>query len=561
MVLLAALQALLSRYTGETDVCIGAPAANRTRVETEGLIGFFVNTLVMRTDLSGDPSFRALLRKVWETTVDAYDHQDLPFEKLAEALQPQRSLAYTPLFQVMFAWQSSGAESFELPGLICRGLDAGTETSKFDLTLFLEDTGAAIQGSIEYNTDIFDSTTIGRMAAHFTTLLESAVADPERRLSQLRLLTEAESRMLLVDWNDTCAEYPSDECIHTLFEKQAARAPSAIAVEYGDQRLTYGELSSRANRVANWLLRRGVKPGGFVGVSMERSPEMIARLLGVLKAGAAFVPLDPIYPQPRLSFMIEDSVVTLVLSGAENEAIDAESDAAPPPAGAGDSLAYVIYTSGSTGKPKGVPVPHRAVNRLVINTNYIRLTPDDAIAQLSNCSFDAATFEIWGALLNGARIVGLRQEVILSPHDLRSEIERAGITAMFLTTALFNQVARIEPATFRSLRTVLFGGEACYPSCVAEILRRGPPERLLHVYGPTETTTFATWQLVTQVTGGTVPIGRPLASMRAYVLSRSLAPVPPGWPAPPSSTGPATGSPSSSGPTASAVYSCTASLT
>ena len=548
MTLLAAFQALLSRYTGQDDIVVGSPMAGRTRTETETLIGFFVNTLPLRADLSGDPPFRELVGRVREVTLRAHAHQDVPFERLVDEFQPERDPSRSPLFQAMFALQNMAIPELALGEirLSLEEIDGGT--AKFDLTLFLRETEEGIRGRLEYNTDLFDRATIERMAGHYRTLLEGAVEAPERRVSELPILTVEERRLLLGEWNDTRTDYPADRCIHELFEVQAEQTPDAVAVVFGEQRLTYGELNGRANHLARHLRSLGVGPDVLVGLCAERSAEMVVGMLGILKAGGAYVPLDPSYPGERLALMLEDTGAPVLLTqerlldrlpelpvrklclDAAREAIAAESDEAPRSEAGPDSLAYVIYTSGSTGTPKGVAVTHRAIARLVCTTDYVSLQASDVIAQASTCSFDAATFEIWGALLHGARLVGLGKEVMLSSAELARRIAEDGITALFITTALFNQVAREAPSAFARLDCLLFGGEAADPQRVRAVLQAGSPRRLLHVYGPTETTTFATWHQVADVPEGatTVPIGRPIANTRAYVLDPRRQMVPPG---------------------------------
>jgi aspartate racemase len=555
MTLLAAFQTLLHRYTGQDDVVVGSPIAGRTQAETEGLIGLFANTLVMCGDLSGDPTFRELLGRVQEVALAAHAHQDLPFEKLVEELKPERDTSRSPLFQVAFVLQNpprSPRQARKLAGLKLTQLEVGSETAKFDLTLSMIEGPAGLKGWVEYNTDLFDSSTIDRMLGHFRMLLKGVVANREQRLSELPLLTEAERHQVLVEWNDTQTDYLKDRCVHELFEEQAEKNPEAVAVVFDHQHLTYRELNTRANQLAYALRELGVGPEVPVGVCLERSPEMVVAVLGVLKAGGAYVPLDPTYPKERLEFMLEDTSAPVLLVqeatrhvlpeyaaahthclGMDSAGIERAEAENPPSSGASpESLAYVIYTSGSTGKPKGVCVPHRAVGRLVMNADYAPLTSADVVAQASNCAFDAATWEIWGALLNGARLVVLPRDVTLSPRALAAEIERNEISALFLTTALFNQVARENPGAFRPLRHLLFGGEAVEPKWVRTVLAEGAPERLLHVYGPTETTTFATWHLVEAVEdrAATIPIGRPITSTEAYVLDAWERPVPVGVP-------------------------------
>ena len=554
MTLLAAFLTLLHRYTGQDDLVVGTPLAGRDRAEIENLIGFFVNTLALRTDLSGDPSFRELLRRVREVALGAFAHQDVPFERLVQELQPERAASRHPFFQVMFNVQSDSPELPGATGLQLAMLDKHADKrTRFDLEFHIWSVpGEGLSGPLIYSIDLFTAPTIARLLGHFRTLLEGVAADPDTRLSDLRLLSEAEERETARGWNDTRREYPRDRCVHELFEAQAARTPDAVAVIYpdADERLSYGELNGRANRLAHYLRRRGVGPDVPVGLLMERSAGMIVGLLGILKAGGAYLPLDPSYPAQRLRFMLEDAGARLLLTerrlgeaptaeavqavylDADWQAISREKAENPPNMTAAENLAYVIYTSGSTGQPKGVSVPHRAVNRLVFNTNYVDLHAGDRVAQASNASFDAATFEIWGALLHGAQLIGVAKEAALSPPELARRIAAQRISVMFLTTALFNQTARHAPSAVASMRYLLFGGEACDPQAARLVVERGKPERLLHVYGPTENTTFSTWFEVREVaeSAPTIPIGQPVANTQTYVLDGRLRLVPAGVP-------------------------------
>ncbi|REJ44215.1 MAG: amino acid adenylation domain-containing protein [Microcystis flos-aquae TF09] len=546
MTLLAAFDALLYRYTGSSDILVGTPIANRNRGEIEGLIGFFVNTLVMRTDLSDNPSFSQLLTRVREVTMDAYAHQDLPFEMLVEALQPERDLSHTPLFQVAFVLQNTPKSEIAMTGLTVTDLPPENTTAKFDLTLAMVNTDDGLKGVWEYNTDLFESSTIERLSGHFLNLLGGIVANPQARISQLPLLTESETNQLLIEWNNTQVDYPEYKCIHQLFEEQVKRTPDAVAVVCSEQKLTYNELNCRANQLAHYLQKLGVKPDELVGICLERSLDMIVGLLAILKVGGAYVPIDPDYPQERISFMLQDTQVKIILTceSLQNslpnhqtivicldkdwQQINQASQENLNSTVSADNLAYVIYTSGSTGIPKGVIVTHQAVNRLVLNTNYIQFTPDDRVVQASNIAFDAATFEIWGALLNGAKIIIIAKSVLLSPQELALSLKENQISVLFLTTALFNQLANLVPQAFSSLRCLLFGGEAVEPKWVQEVLEKGAPQRLLHVYGPTENTTFSSWYLVENVasTATTIPIGKAIANTQIYLLDKNLQPVP-----------------------------------
>ncbi|MHC1763528.1 MAG: amino acid adenylation domain-containing protein [Verrucomicrobiia bacterium] len=547
ILLLAAFKALLWRHTGQEDLVVGSPIAGRTRVETEELIGFFVNTLVFRTRIAGDLTFQELLRRVRETVLGAYEHQEVPFEILVEALHPDRRPETVPLVQAAFGFEHGTEDAFRLPGLEVEFIDVDTQTSKFDLTWIVRETSAGLRVCVEYAAGLFEQATVVRLLDRFETLLEGIVEDPSRPLAVLPLLRPEERNRILVEWNQTDRSYPATASVPELFDEQVRRAPDAVAVRFGSVQMSYAELSRRAERVTAALRAAGVKPGAKVGLCLERSAVIVAAMLGILKAGAVYVPMDPAYPRERLAWMLADAEALVVLTETRfREALPADrarilciDDAFEPGAESGfrpgpkpDDIAYVIYTSGSTGKPKGVAVSHRAIVRLVCNTDYVQLTPDDRVAQASNACFDAATFEIWGALLNGATLIGIERETILSPKELAARIAGDRITTLFLTTALFNQVAAEEPGAFRPLKHLLFGGELVDPRSVRRILERQPPERLLHVYGPTETTTFATWHVVREapIGPGTIPIGRPIANTRLYVLDAALEPVPPGVP-------------------------------
>ncbi len=543
MTLLAAFKVLLWRYSGQAEILVGTPIANRNRAETENLIGFFVNTLVLRTQVSGGESFRELLAQVRETTLGAYEHQDVPFEKLVEELQPERSLSHQPLFQVLFTLQEGG--ELKLSGLEWGWIETKIDIAKFDLSFFISETDSGLYCWFEYDTDLFESQTIDRMLKHYVRVLEEVTANPQVQLNKLPLLTEEEYAQLR-EWNQTATEYGRYQCLQQLVEAQAAQQPEAVAVEYGKEQINYAELNRRANRLAHYLRRQGVGLETRVGVLLERSVEFIVALLGILKAGGAYVPLDGAYPKQRLQFMLKDAGVRLLLTAHDQpevatdeteivyldsgaEMFDGESHDNPEMVTSAENLAYVMYTSGSTGQPKGVGVTHRAINRLVRNTNYVQFHHSDRIAQTTNAAFDVSTFEIWGALLNGACLVVLAKETVLSPSELKRAIAKQQISVMFLVTALFNQMAQSVPGAFASLRYLVFGGEASEAQSVKRVLDHGKPKHLLNGYGPTEATTFATWYEVDKVaaTARTIPIGRALANTEVWVLDKQgqLAPV------------------------------------
>jgi len=549
MTLLAAFQILLSRYSGQQDIVVGSPIAGRTQSETEGLIGFFVNTLVLRSDLSGNPTVRELLGRVREVALEAYAHQDVPFERLVEELQPERSLNRTPLFQVMFILQNAPQPTRQLGDLSLSFLSLSTQTSKFDLTLSLSEVADGLRASFEYSTDLFEAATITRLLGHFQNLLEAIAADPNRRLSDLPRLTEAEREQLLVEWNQTRTDYPKDAGIHQLFEAQVEQTPEAVAVVFEGQQLTYRELNRRANQLAHYLRKQGVGPEALVGICLERSIETVVALLGILKAGGAYVPLDPAYPKERLSFMLEDTQVPVLLTQQRLigklpehraqvicldtgwQAIAQESEENPISGTTAENLAYVIYTSGSTGRPKGVAVPHRGVVRLVKNTNYVNLSSDEVFLQFAPISFDASTFEVWGCLLNGARLVVFPAHTP-SLDELGQAIERHQVTTLWLTASLFHLMVDGHLKYLRHVRQLLAGGDVLSVPHVEKVLRELKGCQLINGYGPTESTTFTCCHLITSNDRreGSIPIGRPIANTQVYILDRYLQPVPVGVP-------------------------------
>ena len=429
MTLLAGFQALLRRYTGQNDIAVGAPVADRPRRELHKMIGCFLNLVVLRTDLSGNPSFRELLRRVRTRALRAYAHQELPFERLVEQLRPARVPGLQPLIQVMFTLLDDPAMGMTLPGLKVAPIAVDCGAAQYDLSLTMTRTEAGLDGALQYDSDLFDAATIDRMIGHFKVLLGAATADPDCRLSALPLLSEPEKQQLLGEWNATRTEYPRQQTVHALFEEWAAATPDAVAVLFEDRKLTYRELNRLANRLAHALRCRGVRRGTTVGLCLDRSPELIVGLLAILKAGGAYVPLDPLYPDERLAFMLRDTAAPVVLvhrstaerltpllQQAEILAIDVEqvTDAGPdtgePAAEAtADDLAYVMYTSGSTGRPKGVLVGHRAVVRLVRGTAYCHFGPDEVFLHLAPVSFDASTFEIWGPFSTAGAWLSCRQ--------------------------------------------------------------------------------------------------------------------------------------------------------
>ncbi|MDQ4024225.1 MAG: amino acid adenylation domain-containing protein, partial [Actinomycetota bacterium] len=550
MVTLAAFKTLLHRYTGATDVVAGSPIAGRNRSEIEDLIGFFVNTLVLRTDLSGDPTFAELLERTRDVALGAYAHQDLPFEKLVEEVGIERDLAHSPAVQVMFVLQNTPPADLTMTGLEPARLEAPTNEVSVDLTMDLTETAAGIEAKLVYNAGLFDEATMERLLRHYANVLREVADDPHVPLSRIGLLEPAERDAIVRGFNPAPTPYPSHLRVHEAFERVAAERAGNVAVIYDDGELTYDELNRKANRLARHLAANGVERGDRVAVALERGPDLIVSLLAVLKAGAAYLPIDPEHPLRRIRFMVEDAEARVLLtSDALSEdldlgagrtislqrdaaAVEAHGDDDLGIAGTPEDVAYAIYTSGSTGTPKGICVPHRAVTRLVLETDYVKLGPGSVVLQVSNASFDAATFEIWGPLLNGGALAGIPKDVLLDVARLRPVLRRWPGAVLFLTTALFNQLVADDPALFAGLDAVLMGGEAVDPASLRRCLQAAPPKDLLHVYGPTETTTFATWHRVEDVPEGaaTVPIGRPIANTVVHILDAALNPVPVGVP-------------------------------
>ncbi len=559
MTLLAAFKVLLNCYTRQDDLVVGTPVANRNRLEIEGLIGFFVNALVLRTDLSGDPSFRELVRRVRKVCVDAYAHQDLPFERLVEELHIERDLSRNPLFQVMFVLQNASVHAVELPGLTLTPVIADGGTTHFDLTLHIVDTDQGLLATAAYNTDLFDADTITRMLAHFRTLLEAIAKDPDRRLSALSLLTDAQRQQVLLGSNDINCGYTSGLGIHQLFEAQVERTPDATAIVSEDQRLTYRELNARANRLAHSLRRLKVGPEVPVGVYLERSMEVVISLLGILKAGGVYLPLDPAYPKPRIGFMLEDSKAPVILTqkrviqelpehrarviclDSDEEAIARESAENPTSSSQPENLAYIIYTSGSTGQPKGVLVSHGSIAEHCRDAErYYQLQPTDRVLQFASMSFDLSLEQILPTLIVGARLVVMGTEV-WRPEEFHSKAAEFGLTVVDLPTGYWQELVREwaagpEPVSNTQYRLFLVGGDTMLPE-VLNLWQQTSLRsvRLINAYGPTEATITATAFETNSRLGNTarlhrVPIGRPLANREIYILDRHCNPVPIGVP-------------------------------
>ena len=541
MGLLAAYSALLARLSGQDEVVVGTPVANRVLPELEPLVGFFVNMLPVRLTLDGDPSFRALLRRARDAALDAFADESVPFEKIVEALRPGRVPRHHPLFQTALVFQNVPEHPLELDGIEVESRELHSGTSKFDVTPQLRETAdGRIEGFVEYGSDLFDGSTIERWVGHLSTFLRAALERPDEPVSRLPLLEPGERRRLLQLGRGRDSRLPTLS-ITERFATQVQERPGAVAVTDGRRTLTYAELDAEAERLAGELVRAGVSRGDLVGLFAGRSVDAVVAMLGILEAGAAYLPLDAEYPPQRVRLMIEDAQAAAIVTTPElrprlpadsppvvllgEQAAGAEGrNGAWAPAGDGD-LAYVMYTSGSTGKPKGVCVPHRAVLRLVVDADYARFGPDEVFLQLAPISFDASTFEVWGALLNGGKVVVYPAGPV-SPPELGRFVRESGVTTLWLTAGLFHLMVEQRLDDLHGLRQLLAGGDVLSPPHVARVLRELPGCRMINGYGPTETTTFACCHTVREPPVASVPIGRPIANTEVYVLDRHREPVP-----------------------------------
>jgi len=543
MTLLAGFQLLLYRYSGQDDFLVGGVIANRDRAEIEGLIGYFANTLPVRTRLKGDPSFRELLSRVKETALGAYAHQEMPFERLVEELRPERSLSYNPLFQVLFSLQNAPRRAFELAGLELQPLGgvAGT-TAKFDLSCYLLQGAAGLSGRLEYNTDLFDGSTVERMVGHYLRLLEVALEAPDQKISELPILTLDERQRILVEWNATQADYPRESCLHQLFERQAELRPDAIACQFENERISYRSLNERANQLAHALLRKGIGPGRRVGIFVERSLEMMVGLLGIQKSGAAYVPLDPAYPAERLRLILEDAKVPLVLAQAsllgqmpEHDAdvlcldsdepqISGESTLNPVVNVSTEDLIYVIFTSGSTGRPKGVQVPHRAVvNLMNFMGRELRMGPDDVFPALASYAFDMCIPELYLPLVTGGRVLLGGRHLASNGEELAELLRKNGATVVHATPTTWSLLLDAG-FTAKGLKRAI-GAEPLPPELCTRLLEAD--NSLYNFYGPTETTVWSAFHHF-RTSSEPVVVGRPLDNTQIYILDRNGQPVPPG---------------------------------
>jgi len=543
MTMMSAWALLMSRLSGQTDVVIGAPVANRSRTEVEGLIGMFVNTLALRIDTSGAVNVEALLARVKAQTLAAQAHQDLPFEQVVEIARPLRSLAHSPLFQTTLNWDSSVGPQLALADLTLEGVAGPGDVAKFDLTLTLGEVNGAIRGTLNYATALFDALTIKRYIGYFERLLEAMNSGEQTVLEQVPLLAPDERQRLLYDFNATVRDYPQTLTVHGIFQQQAAAHPKAVAAVHGAHSLSYFELNAQANRLAHHLIAHGVQPGDHVAILLPRSLELLVAQLAIAKCAAAYVPLDINAPSERQAFMVEDcrAVALLTLSSEvidytapridlDTLTLNGQPTHNPNLVQSSETLAYIMYTSGSTGTPKGVMVPHRGIGRLVLNNGYADFNAQDRVVFASNPAFDASTMDIWGPLLNGGRVVIIDHQTLLDPNAFGRELSASGATILFVTTALFNQYVQLIPQALKGLRMLLCGGERGDPAAFRRLLAEAPALRIVHCYGPTETTTYATTFEVREVAENaeSVPIGGPIGNTQVYVLDAYQQPVPMG---------------------------------
>ncbi|OUJ73687.1 non-ribosomal peptide synthetase [Hymenobacter crusticola] len=552
MTLLSTFKSLLYRYSGQQDICVGSAIAGRQQHEIEGLIGFFVNTLALRSQVKGEASFTELLQQVKTTTLEAYEHQQAPFEKVVDLVVSERDLSRSPLFQVMFVLQNTP----DVPDLSLGAVQVTREgyehaTAQFDFTFTLTEDALGLQGFVEYSTDLYQAATVTRMVGHFLALLHSVVQQPHLSIATLPMLTATEEHELLNVFNTPPVMPTPSQSIVALFEAQVASTPHALAIAFEQQQITYQELNTRANQLAHYLRGQGVRAETLVPLCLERSVELLVGILGILKAGGAYVPLDASYPSERLQYMIQDTGAQLALSsrattvalrsaapalavlevdGEVASTIAQEPTTNPPAVATAQHLAYVIYTSGSTGRPKGVLVEHGNVVSLVQDVDYVALSSNDIVLSTGSPSFDATTFEYWSMLLNGGQLVLCAEDRLLNSTLLQEEIQSRGVTKMWFTASWFNQLVDVNPQVFAELDTVLVGGEKLSELHVRQLQERYPSLRIINGYGPTENTTFSLTHPITSADLSApvaLPIGRPLSNRTAYVLDerQQLAPV------------------------------------
>ncbi|RAJ29156.1 non-ribosomal peptide synthetase [Pedobacter cryoconitis] len=542
--MLAAFKVLLHRYSGQDDICVGSVIAGRTRQELEGLIGFFANTLALRSNLGGNPSFLDLLQQVKETAMSAYEYQDVPFERVVEAVGQERDKSRNPLYQVIFTVQNiPEVPEFRLGEAVFTEQKTGRATSQFDLNVSVVARAAGIEISVEYCTDLFKSATIDRMFGNYQQLLASILSKPSQEIDQLPLLRKPELQALLFDFNNTAVAYPHEQTLIDLFSWQVAQTPDAVALVYLGQSLTYKELDEQSNQLGHYLRSAGVREDTLVPVCISRSVDMMIGILGILKSGGAYVPIDSEYPQERIDYILSDTKAGIVVSSeankslltsvrvisldGERELIAQEPASAVPTALRPAHLCYVMYTSGSTGQPKGVLVTHSNVTSLISGADYIKLSSRDVLLSAGSASFDATTFEYWSMLLNGGRLVFCPASSLLDNSLFKEVLQDNKITVMWFTAGWFNLLVDVDIDLFEGLSAIMVGGEKLSAAHIRRFREFYPDKTIINGYGPTENTTFSICYTIQEVSSsGNIPLGRPLNNRQAYVLDNFAQPVP-----------------------------------
>ncbi|HET9714281.1 MAG TPA: amino acid adenylation domain-containing protein, partial [Pyrinomonadaceae bacterium] len=553
MTMLAALETLLYRYSSQEDITVGTLIAGRNRKETEKLIGLFINAVALRTDLSGGPTFYELLKRVREVTLGAYAHQDLPFERLVDHLHAERDMSRSPLFQILFLFQNAPLGTLELPGITLAPLEYYSGAVGYDLMISVREQGQNLHVKWEYSKDLFNETTIKRMLQHYSVLLEAIASDPETRISELPLLDEAERKQLLVDWNDTSSPYPVHEPFTRLFELQVENTPNAVAVSCGDTSLTYRELNESANRLAWQLIDSGVGPETTVALYAQRSAEFLTAMLGIFKAGGAYLPLDPGSPINRISHVVEQARCVAILASRQlSQNLNVESpvyvveellerDAStdnPPQTSTLNNLSYIIFTSGSTGTPKGAMIEQAGmINHLYAKITALGLSQSDVVAQTASQCFDISVWQFLSALLVGGRVEVIADEAVHDPALMLDQVDERGITVLevvpTLLRAVLEQATSNQPRDLAALKWVIPTGEALAPDLARQWTITYPQIPLINAYGPTECSDDVTHHQIDVPPAedlAHVPIGRPIANIEVYILDRMLSPVPMGVP-------------------------------
>ncbi|NRU22926.1 amino acid adenylation domain-containing protein [Clostridium beijerinckii] len=535
MVLLSILKTLLSKYSNQEDIVVGSPIAGRNHRDLENLIGMFVNTFAIKSTVDRNMSFKKYLEVIREKTLKAYENQEYQFEDLIEALNIERNLSRNPLFDVMFVLQNIDTLEINIEGLKFEQLNIENGIEKFDITMEAVERNNEILFRVSYASSLFKKETIQRMNDSYITIVNSIIHDINVKISDINIVSDIEKNKLLYEFNDSKTDYPKEKSINELFEEQVELTPDNIAVTFEDSKLTYKELNEKSNKVAACLREKGVKHGTIVGIMVNRSLEMIIGIIGILKAGGGYLPIDPETPKDRVKYMLEDSKANILLVqgnlieeaqfninivNLNEKNIDKYEGVNLIRENNSSDVAYIIYTSGSTGMPKGVIINHYSAVRVVKNTNYIEISKDDRILQLSNYAFDGSIFDIYGALLNGATLVMMSKETLLDINELANLIKKKKVTITFITTALFNTIVDMKIECLANLKKILFGGERASVGHVKRALDYLGKGRIIHVYGPTESTVYATYYNVNEINkeDKTIPIGKPLANTSLLVV-------------------------------------------